>query len=402
MNGFANGIMSMLLGWLKVLIGDLWKLMTSPDGDALYKFLSNNWKAILLIVVVIGLAVDAAVYFLRWRPDYIWASRREQRRMKREGGYEAQKREPESEPVKAPEAVYEDEYGYNPYKRPQSDEYNPYAQTSYEPENPREAYKPPVVGTIGGVFAPPAQASRGAARDEMPRGNAVQPIYSARGGMSNEAATARFAPMASTTPYAGETRRYAGLPQENIDPVFDDEPTGYYGFSGAEQRMTNNPAQGMVNSFGNAIPEPAAYLRDMHAGFAPQLTPEQMYPPNEKLTPAADIPRTPTHPGLGADSFRQSFGLTYDGKPADIGRDNFESEPQTAFTPYTDAFDYNRQSGKRSNPFAVIAKKARDLVGDEDDAHKRTIRDLQPAVDIRKAFHEPVYPRGKPYTKGDE
>ncbi|MEG2481421.1 MAG: hypothetical protein RSB06_05275, partial [Clostridia bacterium] len=59
------------------------------------------------------------------------------------------------------------------------------------------------------------------------------------------------------------------------------------------------------------------------------------------------------------------------------------------------------KTAKTRNPFANIAKKARDLVGVENEDQRPTIHDLQPAVDMRTAFHKPVYPKPKDMQGGD-
>ena len=48
------------------------------------------------------------------------------------------------------------------------------------------------------------------------------------------------------------------------------------------------------------------------------------------------------------------------------------------------------------------AKKARDLVGVDDEDHRPTIHDLQSTVDVTQAFHEPVYPRPRDQQGGEK
>ena len=49
-----------------------------------------------------------------------------------------------------------------------------------------------------------------------------------------------------------------------------------------------------------------------------------------------------------------------------------------------------------------LAKKARDLVGVDDEDHRPTIHDLQSTVDVTQAFHEPVYPRPRDQQGGEK
>lgn len=425
MNGFANGIMSMLLGWIRVFVNNLWKLLTSPDGDTLYRFMSEHWKLILLIVIAAGLVIDRVVYFLRWRPDYIWAGRRAERRRRRtarsieqaddyNGNYDA----PEEHEPPAP-SQYAPPEAATRVSQP--------VNYTYAPQDAATRVSPALHTTYGnqGVFAPPAQAHIDTEQYKPPiqiQKNTVQPIYAARGATPISdafgAATAKFAPMARVAPQMRAPRRDAEIPQSAAEPIFDDEPptlpvavgrglsAAYMRGAAYNRRMSTNPAQGMVNSFGNAMPEPVEYLRDMQAGFAPQLPSERLYPRGDDADArrAEEPPRSQVHPGLNSDAFRQSFGLdaaTGEAAHTDSAQRLAEhDEASAAFTPYAQAYDETRLQ-KRSNPFTTIAKKARTLVGVEDDEHKLTIHDLQPTVDMRKAFHEPVYPRPKPDDGGE-
>ena len=396
MNGFTNTILSLILGWLRVFISNLWKLLTSPDGGTMYDFLSAHWKAIALILCVGGFVVDRVVYFLRWRPDYVWASRRAQKRKKR------MERNGEAEPER--ESADERDVPY----RPQLTNEPPLAApiVPQPTQVGRPVVRPPIRPQAApqNVYAPPAQASQPAAqslyrsRGELP----AAPAFAY--GNSFSQATANYAPIARPAPQTRAPAYQPYQPPQNLEPVFDDElPSWEEGDTRVRpvggQGLKHNPAKGMVNSFGNAMPEPVAYLRDMQAGFAPQLPPERIYRPNE---PSAQ-PAGSVHPGLQSDAFRQNFGLNDDLDAQTFG-DEVVDEPledmeptdaQPSFTPYSRAFGASDAAKAKPNPFAAIAKRARDLVGVEDDAHKPTIRDLQTTVDVRSAFHDPVYPQRK-------
>ena len=47
MNGFANAILTLLLSWMRVLVNDLWRLLSSEDAGLFYRFLAANWKVIV-------------------------------------------------------------------------------------------------------------------------------------------------------------------------------------------------------------------------------------------------------------------------------------------------------------------------------------------------------------------
>lgn len=66
MNAFARYLFQAMFGWVR----DAVRRLTDPgliDG-----WLAVNWFGIIVMLVLIGTAVDFAVWFLRWRPDWVW------------------------------------------------------------------------------------------------------------------------------------------------------------------------------------------------------------------------------------------------------------------------------------------------------------------------------------------
>ena len=72
MNGFATGVLSALLSWVRGIASQLWALWYAPDG--LGGWLTTNWKALVIVLLVVGTVVDIVVYLLRWRPIEVWKS----------------------------------------------------------------------------------------------------------------------------------------------------------------------------------------------------------------------------------------------------------------------------------------------------------------------------------------
>lgn len=282
MNALTDVILSSLLSWIRVLIANLWSMVSSENGGAVYQFLSAHWMKILLVLCIGGYAVDRIVYFFRWRPHYVWLSR-----LNRLNRLRGKNQEDASPPQ----------------------EWQP------EPQEQQAAWKP----LYGASFAP----SYTQQEDDVS---------------------------------AKPTQVYAPVQE----PVYFDENE-----DGWEDAWPDPEPQQPQHA------DAAAYYRDVQAGFAPPVPPEQLYTPS-------------VHPGLKENVFRQSIGLE-------------ESEPQPvpvrrapAFQPFT-AFQEQSLS-KADNPFARLAKRARDLMGTDAD-HELTIRDLQSTVDVSQAFHEPVYPQ---------
>lgn len=72
MGSFANTVFSLLLGWLRGLISLIWSALTAEGGETFFTFIEHNWIMIVLILCVLGLAADFAVYFFRWQPFKVW------------------------------------------------------------------------------------------------------------------------------------------------------------------------------------------------------------------------------------------------------------------------------------------------------------------------------------------
>jgi len=300
MNGFVHSILSFMLSWIRALITNLWNLLSSDGGGALYRFLSQNWLSLVILLCLAGVAADLIVYFFRWRPYYVWRTRlRHLRRPK----------PARTEPVSVPD----------------------------EP-----AYQEPAPETL---YAP-------------------------------------------TTVYQPLSRPYAEM-QEMNEPLFDD---GELLWEDAAAPAEEDWAAQEAAQFGAPQPEPASYYRDMEAGYAPPVPPQQLY------TPSASY-QAPVHPGLNEDAFRQSFGLQTDEEALQERAIPVQVKHAPAFRPFT-VVDPDASAAKAENPFARFAKRARTLVGMEDEDRAPTIRDLQSTVDVSQAFHEPVYPQANHHREG--
>lgn len=410
MNGFANTILTILLSWLRALINNIWKLLGSEGGGSLYQFLAANWKTLVIILCVGGFVIDRIIYFIRWRPYYVWSSRLNRLRRRRAG----EAYEDEAGPAGSP-----DEYAGG-----HTTEETPYAQPAPVPAAP--AFAAPLQPQASAYMRPsgphPTQAYNAFAPERVQPQPSAEPSFAPQRSAATQPindfsqATLHYAPIAQNMPKDHTPYQQPYIPPADLEPVYDDDldswAEGETLVRPLSQSAWVNPAQGMENSFGKPRPEPLDYIRDMQAGFAPQPPPEQLYaPPAPPPVPEAP-PKAPVHPGLDSEAFRQSFGLSPAGplgsQPDDTATEAGGLPVQGAmhvptFMPYAQPQD-DSAGTKRSrsrNPFAGIAKKARDLVGVEDEDHRPTIHDLQSTVDMRTAFHEPVYPKSKSNESGD-
>ena len=105
MNQFQS-VIEGLLGWLTGIVRSLWGLVTGTGSGGLPGWFSAHWKGLLIILCVLGVAVDVAVYLVRWKPYRGWSSffrRRAERAVARELGEEAYQEDP------VPETEYRDD-----------------------------------------------------------------------------------------------------------------------------------------------------------------------------------------------------------------------------------------------------------------------------------------------------
>lgn len=90
MSGFFSSLLSLLLGWIRAIANQLWHLISSENGGAVGRFLAGHWLWLAAFLCAAGIVVDLLVYFFRWRPDYVWATRlRRMRRRKSPSNTEA-------------------------------------------------------------------------------------------------------------------------------------------------------------------------------------------------------------------------------------------------------------------------------------------------------------------------
>jgi len=309
MNGFVNTMLSAMLSWIRALISQIWALLSSEDGGALYQFLSANWLTMVVSLCAVCMLVDLIVYFFRWRPDYVWASK--WRRLRRRTA----RRDEAAQELPPQEAFYAEEI------QPQ-------------PELPTMAYAPLQAQTA--VYAPVSQSTK-----------LWQPVQ--------ELEEAAF---------------------DDADLWENEEPVEW-------DLQTEEPSE-----FGAPQPEPLAYFRDVQAGFAPAIPPEKIYAPSSSYQPPVQdepiVEEAGVHPGLDAETFRQSVGL--DEAPAAPASPVLRAP---VFRPFT--VTHEAEPAKSQGTFQRFAQRARDLIAMDDD--QKTIRDLQSSVDVSKAFHEPVYPQ---------
>lgn len=210
-----------------------------------------------------------------------------------------------------------------------------------------------------------------------------QEAFSAYQPPEPEAPTTAYAPLQAATavyaPVSQPTQVWQPV-QEIDDPVFDDAACWE-----SDEAMDLEWEQAEEPAFGTSRPEPLAYFRDVQAGFAPPVPPEQLYAPNAFQRPAQpETENAAVHPGLDEETFRQTVGLAERTVPSGSPMVN-----GPVFRPFTATAEPEPE--KQQGALQRFAQKARDLIALDDE--QKTIRDLQSSVHVSKAFHEPVYPQ---------
>ena len=200
-----------------------------------------------------------------------------------------------------------------------------------------------------------------------------------------ELPTMAYAPLQSATavyaPVKQPTQVWQPV-QEMDEPLLDDQALW-----DSEEPMDFDWEPEEEPSFGSPQPEPLAYFRDVQAGFAPAIPPEQLYAPSRSYQPPQEQQQeafSPVHPGLDDLTFRQTVGLDEPAAPAPT-----PVMRAPAFRPFT----VTQEPKEETSPGALqrFAQLARGFIALDDE--QKTIRDLQSNVDVSKAFHEPVYPQ---------
>ncbi len=330
MNGLANAILSLLLGWLRTLITRFWNMITSEDGSAFLVFLSNHWFKILLFLCIGGFVIDKVIYLIRWQPFRVWQHRRRQRR-----GEEDWQTDP------LPDAGYD---AYQP----------PYRNDLYEPA----AYQPPLV-------TQPAQPAQ-------------EPQWYPEGGDTRRVGRPDLAQ--ATNIYAPPARRT----YQDIEPVFEPEQDDWHQ---ADQLVTSPLAPFLQPA---AEDEPAAeprvsaqYMRDMHNGYARPLPPEQLYGAAKPNAAAS-----PVHPGLDTSIFFKNVGLEPEEQQPEESLPPQSTTPLAAAPVAPAAAVPQPETKKPRNPFLNLAR----LIADDED-RRPSLTDLQPKADAGSTFHAPVFPQ---------
>ena len=72
MNSFANSMFSLLFGWAKTLIQNIWTAVLSGNFSGFFTWLGDHWLWVALLAGLLCTAVDFLIWMVRWRPYLVW------------------------------------------------------------------------------------------------------------------------------------------------------------------------------------------------------------------------------------------------------------------------------------------------------------------------------------------
>ncbi len=75
MNSFANNLFTLLFGWARTIIQQLWSTSTSGHFSGFFSWLGDNWLWLVAALALAGTVIDLAVWLLRWQPYLVWKTR---------------------------------------------------------------------------------------------------------------------------------------------------------------------------------------------------------------------------------------------------------------------------------------------------------------------------------------
>lgn len=72
MNTFANSLFSLLFGWARGMIQQVWSTASSGRYSGFFVWLGDHWLWVAAALCLICTAVDFLVWMVRWRPYLVW------------------------------------------------------------------------------------------------------------------------------------------------------------------------------------------------------------------------------------------------------------------------------------------------------------------------------------------
>ena len=386
MRGFAQTLFNALLGWIRMLVEAVWSLLFSDGTKVWLTWIGNNWLVLVVLLCLIGVAIDYLVWFVRWRPYYVWGSK--MRRFGRIFGIGRKERPPA--PVRTGRS-------YAPLPAPLTVE-------DFEPE---QAYPEPVQAYPGPAWEDAVWEEQDASLPETIHARPRKADY-------QEQYIRRFArPVADpvpqeqeyTQPYGADAPNWEDGPEAYLaDAVAEPEPEPTQEEYPPEYELENSQDSYSANSFQN---EADPFWDD---GTLPQTPPAQE--------------EEPIHPGIDYQELSRKYGWHVPVQQASGQADQalvdgqeeqeqaWDSEGLTNFAPYrppaapsaAEPRPRNERARKSKQERTPVEKVRNSLLGRavkragkvltvDDEESGKMLDGLPPPIDKRRAFHAPVYPQ---------
>lgn len=360
MRGFAQTLFNVLLGWIRTVVEGVWSLLFDNGTQAWLQWIAGNWLALVVLLCLAGVFVDYFVWFLRWRPYYVWATsiRHLKRFFSGRRGREDKVRE---QPLPPPAPAREDA----PVGR-QAGPAQPYPQE------------------------PPAQTVRyGQETPEVP------------GWMDTPtpAAETIFARPKKTDYQEQYVRRFSRPePEQPPEPAYE-EPPEYVAepAAGYEEYQENGLGDAAQEEW---LPEAPPVPEDLplHPGIDYQALSRQYgwHPgtaerPALQADPPAKAAREQSGPAWDFSGLRSFSPYNAPAPAAAKGQ-----RSQRAQKVREDATPLSRMK----TGLKQIAQKAGKALTVDDDEESKLLDGLPPPIDKRRAFHAPVYPNRQGEDRG--
>ncbi len=366
MRGFAQTLFNVLLGWIRAVVEGVWSLLFSSGTQAWLQWIGDNWLALVLLLCLAGVFMDFFVWFLRWRPYYVWAtSIRHIRRFfggrrGREENVLVAPQEPVPARGNAPPA-YADRQP-PPYMQQPPEETVRYGQET--PADPMAAgwSAPPPSTPADTIYARPRKAD-------------YQEQYVRR--------------------FARPEPELIEAPDEQEQPGYAEEPAAEYSQYSAEpvadvypEQSEEEPEDTVQDEWAPEVP-PAPEELPLHPGIDYQALSRQYgwqadtaEPAAPQADPPAKVPQTQPNPTWDFSGLKSFSPYSATAPSAAKGqRSQRAQKTRESATPITKMKTGLRRIAKRAGKAFTV-----------DDEENTLLDGLPPPIDKRRAFHAPVYP----------
>jgi hypothetical protein len=387
MRGFAQTLFNALLGWIRMLVEAVWSLLFSDGTKAWLTWIGNNWLALVVLLCLIGVAIDYLIWFVRWRPYYVWGAK--MRRFGRIFGIGRKDREMPQAPVRAARSSYAP----------------PPAPLTVEDFEPEQAYPEP-------VKAYPGPAWEDAVWEEQDEASLPDTIHARpRKADLKEQYIRRFARPASesvpeeqeyTQPYGAGASSWENGPEEYLaeavaEPAPAQEEYPPEDWAEAPSDMSSE------NSLSDTLPEETSPFWD--DGTLPKTPPAQK---EERIHPGIDYQELSRKYGWHVPMQQAGQAPTDEQEEQEQtwdsgGLENFAPYRPPAPPPAAEPRPRNERARKSKQERTPIEKVRNSLLGRavkragkvltvDDEESGKLLDGLPPPIDKRRAFHAPVYP----------